>query len=57
VIVYEASPYPAVADPLILRVELQKLAESGVPLLSTLVVPPRAKARRNRAVMERLALR
>jgi uncharacterized protein YabN with tetrapyrrole methylase and pyrophosphatase domain len=57
VIVYEASPYPAVADPLILRVELQELAESGVPLLSTLVVPPKAKARRNRAVMERLALR
>jgi hypothetical protein len=57
VIVYEASPYPAVADPLVLRVELQELAETGVPLLSTLVVPPRGKPRRDRAIMERLALR
>jgi uncharacterized protein YabN with tetrapyrrole methylase and pyrophosphatase domain len=40
VIVYEASPYPLVADPVVLRLPLEELADAPVPLLSTLVVPP-----------------
>jgi hypothetical protein len=39
-IVYEASPYPLVADPIVLRLPLAALPEARVPLLSTLVVPP-----------------
>jgi Tetrapyrrole (Corrin/Porphyrin) Methylases len=39
-IVYEASPYPLVADPIVLRLRLEELPDAQVPLLSTLVVPP-----------------
>ena len=46
-IVYEASPYPLVADPIVLRLPLADLPDARVPLLSTLVVPPaRAPERR-----------
>jgi tetrapyrrole (corrin/porphyrin) methylase-like protein len=55
-IVYEASPYPLVADPFVLRVPLQALPDANVPLLSTLVVPPARKPRRDRATMARLGL-
>ena len=56
VIVYEASPYPIVADPFILRLPLDELPDAGVPLLATLVVPPAGKPRRDRALAERLRL-
>jgi hypothetical protein len=47
VIVYEASPYPLVADPIVLRLPLAELPGARVPVLSTLVVPPAcAPARR-----------
>jgi Tetrapyrrole (Corrin/Porphyrin) Methylases len=39
-IVYEASPYPLVADPIVLRLRLEALPDAPVPLLATLVVPP-----------------
>jgi hypothetical protein len=55
-IVYEASPYPLVADPFVLRVPLQALTGAEVPLLATLVVPPARKPRRDRATMARLGL-
>jgi hypothetical protein len=55
-IVYEASPYPLVADPFVLRVPLEALPDAEVPLLSTLVVPPARKPRRDRAAMTRLGL-
>jgi hypothetical protein len=55
-IVYEASPYPDVADPLVLRLPLEALPEAEVPLLSTLVVPAARRPRRDRPVMERLGL-
>jgi hypothetical protein len=38
-IVYEASPYP-VGDPAVLRVRIADLAETRMPRLATLVVPP-----------------
>jgi Tetrapyrrole (Corrin/Porphyrin) Methylases len=56
VIVYEASPYPIVADPFILRLPLDELPDAGVPLLATLVVPPAGKPLRDRALAERLGL-
>ena len=55
-IVYEASPYPLVADPFVLRVPLYALADAEVPLLSTLVVPPARRPRRDRTAMRRLGL-
>ena len=55
-IVYEASPYPLVADPFVLRVPLHALPDAEVPLLSTLVVPPARRPRRDRAAMTRLGL-
>jgi hypothetical protein len=56
VIVYEASPYPLVADPFSLRLPFEELPDARVPLLATLVVPPAGKPRRDRALMERLGL-
>jgi hypothetical protein len=56
-IVYEASPYPAVADALVRRVPLARLAEEEVPLLATLVLPPSRWPRRDRELMERLGFR
>jgi hypothetical protein len=56
VIVYEASPYPLVADPFSLRIPFEELRHARVPLLATLVVPPAAKPRRDRALMQRLGL-
>jgi len=55
-IVYEASPYPLVADPFVLRVPLEALPEAEVPLLSTLVVPPARRSRRHRPTIARLGL-
>jgi hypothetical protein len=55
-IVYEASPYPLVAEPLVLRLPLSALPEAQVPLLSTLVVPPARRPRRSRAAADRLRL-
>jgi uncharacterized protein YabN with tetrapyrrole methylase and pyrophosphatase domain len=56
VIIYEASPYPLVANPFILRLPLAELADARVPLLATLVVPPTGKPRRDRVLTERLGL-
>ena len=56
VIVYEASPYPLVADPFVLRVPLEQLPDAQVPLLATLVVPPARRPRRDRALAARLGL-
>lgn len=56
-IVYEASPYPLVADPVVLRLPLETLADAAVPLLATLVVPPARRPRRDRALIARLGLR
>jgi Tetrapyrrole (Corrin/Porphyrin) Methylases len=56
VIVYEASPYPLVADPFVLRLPFEELPEAHVPLLATLVVPPARKPRRDRALAARLGL-
>jgi Tetrapyrrole (Corrin/Porphyrin) Methylases len=56
VIVYEASPYPLVADPFVLRLPLEELTGARVPLLATLVVPPTRKPRRDRALAARLGL-
>ena len=56
VIVYEASPYPLVADPFVLRVALEQLPDAQLPLLATLVVPPARRPRRDRALMARLGL-
>jgi precorrin-6B methylase 1 len=55
-IVYEASPYPLVADPFVLRLPLEALPDAEVPLLATLVVPPARKPRRDRAAIARLGL-
>jgi hypothetical protein len=55
-IVYEASPYPLVADPFVLRVPLQEIPDADVPLLATLVVPPARRPRRDRAAIKRLGL-
>jgi precorrin-6B methylase 1 len=55
-IVYEASPYPLVADPVILRLPLEGLPEAKVSLLSTLVVPPAQARRRDPEVAARLGL-
>jgi tetrapyrrole (corrin/porphyrin) methylase-like protein len=55
-IVYEASPYPLVADPFVLRVPLRGLPDADVPLLATLVVPPSRTPRRDRATMARLGI-
>jgi hypothetical protein len=56
VIVYEASPYPLVADPFVLRLPLEQLPDAQVPLLATLVVPPARRPRRDRALSARLGL-
>lgn len=56
VIVYEASPYPAVADAIVLRLRIEAIPEAEVPLLATLVVPPARKPRRDRATMAKLGL-
>ncbi len=56
VIVYEASPYPLVADPFVLRLPLKELPGARVPLLATLVVPPVRKPRRDRVLTARLGL-
>ena len=55
-IVYEASPYPLVADPVVLRLPLEGLPEARVSLLSTLVVPPPQARRRDPEVAARLGL-
>jgi uncharacterized protein YabN with tetrapyrrole methylase and pyrophosphatase domain len=55
-IVYEASPYPLVADPLVLRLPLHELPDTRVPLLSTLVVPPARAPRRDAELAARLGL-
>jgi hypothetical protein len=56
VIVYEASPYPLVADPFVLRLPFEELPNAHVPLLATLVVRPARKPRRDRALTARLGL-
>ena len=56
VIVYEASPYPLVADPFVLKLPFEELPDARVPLLATLVVPPARKPRRDRALTARLGL-
>jgi len=56
VIVYEASPFPLVADPFVLRLPFEELPDARVPLLATLVVPPARKPRRDRALTARLGL-
>ena len=55
-ILYEASPYPLVADPVVLRLPLAELTEARVPLLSTLVVPPAQVPRRDPEAAARLGL-
>jgi len=55
-IVYEASPYPLVADPVVLRLPLEDLPEARVPLLATLVVPPARAPRRDPELAARLGL-
>jgi len=55
-IVYEASPYPLVADPFVLRLPLEELPEARVPLLATLVVPPARAPRRDPELAARLGL-
>jgi precorrin-6B methylase 1 len=55
-IVYEATPYPLVSEPFVLRTPLAQLASAPVPLLSTLVVPPARRPRRDRTTMARLGL-
>jgi uncharacterized protein YabN with tetrapyrrole methylase and pyrophosphatase domain len=55
-IVYEASPYPLVADPFVLRVPLHELPDTEVPLLATLVVPPARRPQRDRETTARLGL-
>jgi Tetrapyrrole (Corrin/Porphyrin) Methylases len=55
-IVYEATPYPLVSEPLVLRVPLAELAGARVPLLSTLVVPRARRPRRDRKMLARLGL-
>lgn len=56
VILYEASPFPLVADPFVQRLPFEELADARVPLLATLVVPPARKPRRDRAVTKMLGL-
>jgi hypothetical protein len=56
VIVYEASRYPLVADPFVLRMPLEQLPDAQVPLLATLVVPPARRPRHDRALTARLGL-
>jgi tetrapyrrole (corrin/porphyrin) methylase-like protein len=55
-IVYEASPYPVVADPFVLRLPVEEIRDADVPLLATLVVPPARRPRRDRAALARLGL-
>jgi siroheme synthase len=55
-ILYEASPYPLVADPVVLRLPLEELPDARVPLLSTLVVPQARGPRRDPEVAARLGL-
>jgi hypothetical protein len=56
VVLYEASPFPLVADPFIERLPFEELPAAAVPLLATLVVPPARKPRRDREAMKRLGL-
>jgi Tetrapyrrole (Corrin/Porphyrin) Methylases len=56
VILYEASPFPLVADPFIQRLPFEELPDARVPLLATLVVPPARKPRRDRSVTKLLGL-
>jgi uncharacterized protein YabN with tetrapyrrole methylase and pyrophosphatase domain len=55
-IVYEASPYPLVADPFVLRLPLEEFPDARVPLLATLVVPPARAPRRDPELAARLGL-
>ena len=55
VTVYEAARY-ALCDPLVLRVRLDELSDSAVPLLSTLYVPPAAAAPVDSGRLARLKL-
>jgi hypothetical protein len=55
-ILYEASPFPLMADPFIHRLQFEELPDAQVPLLATLVVPPARKPRRDRAVTKLLGL-
>lgn len=54
VVIYEASQF-VVADPVIRRVRLANLAMARMSPLSTLYVPPRGRARRNRRMQRLLA--
>jgi Tetrapyrrole (Corrin/Porphyrin) Methylases len=56
VILYEASPYP-VGDGIAVRVSLGGLAEMRMTTATTLVVPPRGRARTDPTVRDRLRLR
>jgi uncharacterized protein YabN with tetrapyrrole methylase and pyrophosphatase domain len=55
VILYEASPYP-VGDAIVVRTPLQRLAEAAMTTATTLVVPPRERARTDPTVRDRLRL-
>jgi hypothetical protein len=55
IVLYEASPYP-VGGPAIERVALSTLTAAEVPPMSTLVVPPAAAPRTDRAMIERLGM-
>jgi hypothetical protein len=54
-ILYEASPYP-VGDAIAVRTPLGHLAEAVVTAATTLVVPPRERARTDPTVRDRLRL-
>ena len=56
VVVYEASPYPAVAGPRIHRVALRAVDGDDVRPMSTLYVPPATPPAVDRAMLERLRL-
>jgi precorrin-6B methylase 1 len=52
-ILYEASPYP-VSGPVVQRLPLGSLREAEVPLVATLVVPPRDEPEFDHAMLERV---
>lgn len=54
-IVYEASPY-VVAAPIVRRVSLNRLAETEVPALATLIVPPAEPPLLDVTMLDRLGL-
>jgi uncharacterized protein YabN with tetrapyrrole methylase and pyrophosphatase domain len=55
VVLYEASPYP-VADPIVERLPLGRLATAAPTPMATLYVPPMGPPRANRQMLRRLGL-